>query len=240
MLWFLATTVVVLTSLYFAGSLLRQSSEIDAFVNNLELTYAKINTRVKDTTMRAGLNSLALTYGICTAIALGVLIIFLFIGVDPKRLAWLFSAVGFSGGAWFSLQWAFDHKAMVRTVQGDTIKVILLPLLMGLAQTFLQFKLFPSTPGLLQTELAPLFAMVPPTAHPILLGAILSGAIAVFMALFYLSIWLFVTPAAIASVFLVAVAASLARFLHRWFPARPFAGFCALLFIGATYALGFL
>lgn len=240
MLWFLATTIVVLTSLYFAGSLLRQSAEIDAFVNNLELTYAKINTRVKDTTMRAGLNSLALTYGICAAITFGVLIILLFIGVDPKRLAWQFSAVGFSGGAWFSLQWAFDHKAMVRTVQGDTIKVILLPLLMGLAQTFLKFKLFPSAQGLLQTELAPLFAMVPPTAHPILLGAILSGVIAIFMALFYLSIWLFVTPVAIVSVFLVAIAVSLARFLHRWFPAKPFAGFCALLFVAATYALGFV
>jgi hypothetical protein len=59
MLWFLATTIVVFTSLYFAGSLLRQSVEIDSFVSNLELSYGKINARVKDT-MRGGLNAFAL------------------------------------------------------------------------------------------------------------------------------------------------------------------------------------
>jgi hypothetical protein len=240
MLWFLATTIIVLTSLYFAGSLLRQSTEIDAFVKNLELNYAKINAHVKDTTMRSGLNTLALVYAICAGAALAVLIVALLIGIDPKRLSWLFSIVGFSCGAWFSLKWAFDHKAMLRVLRGDTIKVVLLPLGLGLAQTLLQVKLFPTLPGLAQTALAPLFVMVPPSGHPILIGGICSGAMAFGMVFYYLAIWVFVTPAATASVFLVAVAVSLARFLNRWFPAKPFAGFCALLFIGASYALGFV
>lgn len=240
MLWFLATTIVVLTSLYFAGSLLRQSPEIDMFVENLELSYAKINARVRDTTMRRGLYTLALAYAICAGTSLATLVALLLVGVEPKRLNWLFSAVGLSCGAWFSLKWAFDHRAMLRVVRGDTVGIVLLPLGLGLGQTILQVELFPTLPGLAQTALAPLFALVPPTGHPILLGAICSGAMALAMVGYYVATWFFVMPAATASVFVVAVAVALARFIHRWCPAKPFAGLCALLFVGATYALGFV
>jgi hypothetical protein len=227
--------IQILIGVYWAGEVARQNPKIDNFVAQLESGYGKFNQSIKDANIIEGLSALRKLYG-WLAITAFVLLFVLgrFFATSP-RLGYFWSVTfAICCFGWFSIKWCLEHKKTVAEFGPQVALIVFGPLWVGV------FDLLMGTPFMqilsepFQKIPNPWGFQFPTFTNPIAFGAVLSGILTFFFAVYYAITWFLTVPTSFVSALFIVVPVFLARFVHVIAPRKPFFGFTVLLFAGAT------
>lgn len=209
------TFLAWLIGVYLIGNKVRVNPKIDSIVSLVELRYSIINRKLEEATVRSGLMLLRRFYGLASITAGIIIITAQYIINDINLLLngfWIFS---FFFMSWLSIKWVLDHKKTIASSFKMKRLLILVPVLFGLIDLFIETSLTDKLFSPIKILASTLHITLPNTTNSIYMGFTLSIIIISFLAIDYLLTWLITTPIFMISILAVTTSINIARFLAK-------------------------
>lgn len=232
MLKAMETILEVIVGIYCLGNIARQNPKFDAFLILLEDGYGKINEKIKETSVKDGVQLLQKTYRFMVLIFFLLLLVGNSLSLNNEQYIFIFT-IGFciSLLSFGGVSWCLQHKKMVSDNLWIALIIVISPF-------FLAFLESQSEMSLLDRFSKPLLNLLTQFGFFIDfnigvwdLAFMISVILLVMIIVQYMFAWILSLPILLLSIIIVVLIINFAKLVNTFAPKKAFAGLIVVIFI---------